>query len=371
MSNINVLRTGLIYRNPKPHVRSIHAYFPSVIVMSNGEMLATMGLGQAFESIDLHTEVARSKDGGETWQLEGRIYPGTKDRITSDCCRITALPDGEVIAFMVRADRTAHPDEGLTNEKTLGFAPTELLILRSRDFGHTWSEPETLEPPLVGPSWESCSPIVVLSDGRWILPTSTWSGWNGECPNGMRMVAFVSYDRGKTWPEYMSVLGDGTQSVIYWESKILELPDGRLLASAWAYDEVAKTDLPNQYTISADGGKTWLPPQSTGLIGQTLTPLLLKDGRILSVYRRMDRPGLWANVSYLEGNRWVNVDEKPLWCADVMGLTGTHTNMTRNFQVLRFGAPCLTHLPDGDIFVAFWGVEHCVSNIRWFRLRVK
>jgi sialidase-1 len=371
MGHINILRTGLIYRNPKPHVKSIHAYFPSVVVMANGEMLATMGLGQAFESVDLHTEVARSTDGGETWQLEGRIYPGTKERLTSDCCRITALPSGEVIAFMVRADRTGHPDEGLTNEKTLGFVPTELLILRSQDFGHTWSEPKLLEPPLVGPSWELCSPIIVLKDGRWILPTSTWRSWEGECPNGIRMVAFVSHDQGRTWPEYMSVLGDGAQPVIYWESKILELPDGRLLASAWAYDEAAKVDLPNQYTLSADGGKTWLPPQSTGLFGQTLTPLLLKDGRILSVYRRIDRPGLWANVSYLEGNRWVNVDEKPLWCADVMGLTGTHPNMSKNFQVLQFGAPCLTHLPNGDIFMAFWGVEDCVSNIRWFRLRIE
>jgi hypothetical protein len=38
---------------------------------------------------------------------------------------------------MVRADRTAHPDEGLTNPDTLGFVPTETLTLWSDDGGHT------------------------------------------------------------------------------------------------------------------------------------------------------------------------------------------------------------------------------------------
>jgi hypothetical protein len=44
--------------------------------------------------------------------------------------------------------------------------------------------------------------------------------------------------------------------------------------------------------------------------------------------------------------------------------------MVENFQVLRFGAPCITALPDGTLFVAFWGYEDCVSNIRWFKLRI-
>ncbi|HDY88312.1 MAG TPA: hypothetical protein ENH82_09410, partial [bacterium] len=61
------LKTGLIYRNPVPHIKSSHAYFPSVTVMANGEMLATFVLGEAFESVNLHTHIARSKDNGETW----------------------------------------------------------------------------------------------------------------------------------------------------------------------------------------------------------------------------------------------------------------------------------------------------------------
>jgi sialidase-1 len=369
-SNIKCVSTGLIYRNSKPHVSSVQAYFPSVVLMANGELLATLVLGAAFESPDCRTNVARSIDNGKTWQLEGPIYVGTRERLTSDASRITSLPDGEIVAFMVRADRAAHPGEGLTNPENLGFVPAELLILRSNDFGHSWTEPQPLTPPLVGPSFELCSPITPLTDGRWLLPTHTWHGWDGHCPNGLKMVAFVSHDRGQTWPEYVDVMADPEQRLLYWESKIVEFQDGRLLAAAWAYDRVAAQDLPNQYAISHDGGATWSPPRSTGLQGQTLTPFLIDDERVLCMYRRMDEPGLWANLSHLENDEWVNDASEPLWGAQTAGLTGTSGNMSENFQVLRFGAPCIMRLPDGMLFVAFWCYEDCVSNIRWFKLQI-
>ena len=370
MRHIQCLKTGLIYRNPKPHVRSLHAYFPSVAVLDRDELLATFALGEAFEAVNLRSVAARSTDRGETWQFEGPLYPGTTERLTSDTCRITALPDGRLAVFMVRADRSEHPDDGFANSANLGFVPTELLLLRSADRGRTWSAPESLTPPLVGPAFEICCPVTPLRDGRWILPTSTWQGWNGECPNGVKMVALVSGDQGRTWPEYWEVMADPAQKVIYWESKIVELPDGRLLAAAWAYDRDRARDLPNQYTLSADGGTTWSRPRSTGLRGQTLTPFALEDGRILCVYRRMDKPGLWANLSHLAGNKWVNDSDEPLWGAGARGLTGKSRNMVKNFSVLRFGAPHLTCLADGTIFVSFWCYEDCVSNIRWLTLKV-
>ncbi|MFC1526452.1 sialidase family protein, partial [Candidatus Latescibacterota bacterium] len=208
MAPISCAGTGLIYRNPIAHVHSIHAYFPSVVALENGELLCSVTLGEAFEAPNLHSHLCRSTDSGETWKHEGELYPGTADRLTSDACRLTALGGGEVIAFMVRHDRTDHPHEGLTSGETLGFVPTELLLLRSQDGGRTWTDPEPLAPPLVGPSFELCAPITPLEDDRWLLPTSTWRGWDGECPNGMKMIALVSEDRGQTWPRYVEVLAD-------------------------------------------------------------------------------------------------------------------------------------------------------------------
>lgn len=331
-------------------------------------MLATVVLGEAFEAVDMHTSLFRSTDSGETWKNEGRLYPGTKESISSDFSRIAILPNGEMIVLMLRADRSGHPDEGLTNSETLGFVPTEFVSFRSKNNGHTWNGPDVIDSPLGDTPLELCSPITPVKDGRCFIPTSTWKYWNGSIPAGYRMVALVSHDRCKSWTEYIDVLVDPKQEIQYWESKIIEISENRLLAVAWAYNHVQKTDLPNQFVLSHDGGESWSTPQSTGLSGQTLTPFLLDDGRILSVYRRMDKPGLWANISRIKNDQWINESSEPLWGQNVAGLTGEGDNMTHLFNVLKFGTPCITRLPNGTIFIAFWGVENSISVIRWFKL---
>ena len=368
MSTPEALDTGLIYKNPRPHVQSVHGYFPSVAYLSDQQMVATVVLAEAFEATNARTYLCRSMDLGKTWKLEAPLAQPVPDRLLSDSARITALSPNDLVAFMMRCDRTEHPEEGLTNPDTLGFVPTEPVLLHSKDAGRSWSTPRAIPPPLAGPAFELCAPVTVLRDGRWLIPTHTWPGWDGDCPNGKRMVAFVSHDQGQTWPEYLGVMHDPSRTVYFWESKIVEMDDGRLLAVAWAYDADAAHDLPNQYAISHDGGATWTSPQSTALQGQTLTPLLLPDGRILCVFRRMDQPGLWAVLAHLEGDAWVNEEYLPLWGTQATGLTATTENMAHNFNVLRFGAPSLVALPDNTIFVAFWCYEDCISVIRWLTL---
>jgi sialidase-1 len=366
------LTTGVLYRNAKPHVRSVHAYFPSAVALPDGEMVAVYVLGEAFEATNLHTHLARSSDGGRTWVHHGRICPVLADgRLTTESARLSVTPEGELVAILVRADRTAHPEEGLTNPENLGFVPTEILITRSSDAGRTWSEPAVVHPPLVGPSFEICSHITLLSDGRWLWPTSTWRDWEGNLPNGNRMVAFLSRDQGQTWPDYVDVMSSAEGNLIFWESKIVELAGGRLLAVAWCHDEASSSDRPNQFALSDDGGATWTPPESTGLSGQTMTPAVLSGDRVLCVYRRMDEPGLWANLAHLEGDRWLNEACRPLWGhQSIDGVTRTDDGPVAMFHTLRFGAPCVTRLPDGSLYVAFWCYEECVSIIRWFRFRI-
>ena len=366
MAQIRNLGTGFIYRNPKPYLYSKHAYFPSVVVLGNGEMLSSFVMGSAFDCADCHVEIARSMDNGETWTLEGRMHNTNLGYPFSETCRITRMEDGEIVSFGAIVNRIPH--EELVNPETLGHVPAELVAFYSKDNGRSWEGPKKIEPPFFAHAFEICAPIVLLKSGKCLVSTSVWKGWNGENPSGLKGVVFYSEDGGKTWPEY-AVTMDGKNSVYHWEQRVVELPDGCLLAVAWVFDKSAGKDRPNQYVISQDGGKTFSSPMSTELIGQTMEICVLKDGRILAVYRRMDKYGLWANISKLDNDKWVNLEETCLWEGPPKKV-GPVKDMAKEFNVLKFGAPCIVQLPDGGYFVAFWCVEDCVSNIRWFRLQI-
>jgi hypothetical protein len=361
--------TGLIYANTRPHLYSCQASFPSLALLPQGELLAAFALGAGFESLDQRTVLARSCDHGRSWQYEGPLFTETTVPPSSSNVRMSCVEDGELVAMGARWNRS-RADEGLTNSHNLGFVETELILLRSLDGGRSWSGPTTVAPPLVGPSFEICCPILALHDGRWLFPTSTWRGWDGDCPNGMKAIALVSYDRGATWPAYVDVMDGSAEGVIFWEQKLLDLGDGRLLAVCWTYDERAGCDREIHYAISDDYGRNFHPPCSTGLAGQTATPLWLGDSRLLCVYRRTDQPGLWAAYCRLDGGAWVTEGQVALWGhgARGSGYVVSGEQMSESFTRLRFGLPAALMLPDGEVFVAFWCFEDCVSVIRWFRL---
>lgn len=371
-ARLEVVETGVVYRNPLPHVYARHAYFPSVVLLENGELLAAYSIGQAFESADLHTVLSRSTDQGSTWEYQGRLYDGTKDRITSDTCRLSLGSSGEVIAYVMRHDRSRE-NVGFLNPDNIGFVEVEQLLFRSSDGGHTWSEPQVIDPPLVGPAFEMNSSIVTLRNGAWLLPTSTWRGFDGYCPNGMKAVAFVSNDEGNTWPTHLDMMVDPEDHLIFWESKIIELSDGRILSAAWVYDQQRKQDRDNHFVISKGAGldSSFTEPRSCGLKGQTLNLIELAPDRILTVYRRIDEPGLWANLSRMDGEEWVNEAQYPLWGTDRIGLTSHSASMAADFAVLKFGAPAFCRLASGDIGVYFWAEEDGISHIHRIHLRIE
>src|SRR5690606_8691443 len=191
--------------------------FPSVAVLDSGqEMLATYVRAEAFEAVNMRVYLARSCNGGRSWQQEGPLPTGVGNQPWSETARLTCTPQGELIVLLTRFDRSAHLEEGLCNPQTMGLAPMRFLTLRSQDGGRTWSSPEPIQPPLRGPEFELCAPITCLSDGRWLLPTSTWRSWEGELPNGNRMVAFASQDHGRTWPSYLNVMTSPDNRLIFW-----------------------------------------------------------------------------------------------------------------------------------------------------------
>jgi len=363
---IDKLETGLVFRNYRPDVRSLHAWHPTLVILRDGQFLAGFDMGQAVASLDYRSYTSRSSDGGRTWSPPARIFEDEDDRLQRHGVRLWGVRDGSIVGVGMRAYPT-HEEEEAWSRETFGQRPHELIRLRSRDEGRTWEGPTVIEPPLEGP-FEVCHTVVELADGRWAWPMSITRRWDGSAPDGVRAIALVSHDEGRTWPECMTLLDGYAQGIMHLECSLIQLPDGRLLSCAWAFDVASGTSQTLSYAISADGQK-FGEPRPTGIRSETSKLLSLGDEHVLCVYRRTDRPGLWVNLVRIDGDSWENLGEAPLWEGADSKMFGQRSS-SEELAALAFGFPQPHLLPDGDVMVLFWCREDCVHNIRWVRFSV-
>jgi len=367
-ASIRVVSTGLVYRNPSPHLRSVVAYHPSLVPGNQGDWFATFDIGQSVEAFDYHTVSGRSRDGGESWYIEGPLLKEAP-QATTHTIRTSRLRDQALIGFGGLFHRK-DPEQGLINRETFGFTPMDLFLVRSFDDGRSWTSPEKITPPLEGPAWEICHPIVELKNGRWLAPTATWRGWKGENPSGEQTVALISDDRGLTWPTYGCIFDGRPAALRHLEVSVVELDDATILAVAWAYDISTGKTLPTVSCFSENHGETFGKPEQTDIEAQTCKLLRLADGRILCVYRRNDKPGLWAALVDLRSRRWRTLAEEPLWLGADSGMKG-RSSSADELSTLRFGYPSLQGMPGGNVLCLFWCQEDCITNIRWLRISVE
>lgn len=359
--------SGLVYRNPKPHLRSRVAYHPSLMLLGEDEFLATFDLGEAVEAIDYHTVVARSIDRGRTWHLEGPLLKKAP-HLTTHTVRTNQLRDGSLVGFGGLHHRE-NQEEGLVNRNTFGFVPVDLFTVRSFDKGRSWSELQIIKPPIIGTSWESCHHILQLADGRWLAPTATWRAWNGNHASGEQSVVLISDDRGTSWASFGRTFDGRESGVSHLEQSVIQLQDGRILALAWAHDARSGDNLPSVYSLSVDRGETFSQPSQTGFLAQTAKVIQLHDGRLLCVYRRNDKPGLWAALARLDEAKWTNLTDAPLWQGADSGMSGK-LNSGDELSLLKFGYPTIRQVTSNQILVLFWCQENCMTNVRWVRLKI-
>jgi len=365
---IEVLSTGVVYRNPKPHLRAVHAMHPTVSLLPDGQLVSTFDLGQGPESLDYHTVLSRSTDAGKTWQLQGPLVEAPKGRPTTHSIRTSALSGGRMIGlgiWMYRDD----PEEGVLNRANLGYVPSDLFVVDSSDGGKNWSAPRLVQPPFPSPAWELCHPIREMANGDLYVALSTWRGWDGELPCGEQAGIFISTDRGQTWPIWGRTFDGRKTGYIHWEQGVTALDDGRLVSVSWEYDPKSGKTNATTFTTSNDRGRTFASPKPTGFLAQTCKLVHLHDNVVLAAYRRNDKPGLWGTVARVEKDRWVNLSEAPLWQGATSGMAGVG-NRSEELSGLKFGFPQMTLLSGGEVFLVFWCQEDAITNIRWMRIRV-
>jgi len=367
---MKVIETGIVYANPKPYLRTIHAFHPSIVDLGNQELLCGFSLAQAPEAVDYLGYQSRSIDGGKTWQFEDRTIPVNTVRASSHTVRYCKTSVG-LVAFGGNFWRD-DPEKGLfANRENLGFVPMDLIMVRSQDKGKTWSWPEIIVPPLDDKGFEICHSIVELPDGSWIAPTSTQRIAGREF-NGKKALVLISKDKGASWKNY-GIAFDGTEEgITHWEISVCSLDGKDLLAVSWPYQEATAAHLPTRFAVSHDGGHTFEPFGEIGIAGQTCKVLRLKDGKILLAYRRIDKPGLWASLFDFNGSAWTLLQETPVWGSRLAdsGMTGK-AGGSDELSALKFGYPQMLQLESGEVFLVFWCFEDWSCCIRWAKIKIE
>lgn len=367
MASINLLDTGLVYRNPYPHVVSRHAYFPTVARGADRSITCAFDVGQAFEAIDVRSYAAHSTDEGKTWSAPGQLFEvDTRDHPVSTSCRIANL-NGRLVGLAALMHRS-EPEIGLANPQTGGFVPTDFATIESIDSGASWSTPKLVPLPTPWRQHEICSPIVRLANGRWLLPTAPWPDWSGTSPTGPKSIVYISDDEGHSWTHAADTMNRSTEKIAFYEHKVIQLSDGRVVAVCWVVDLKTGKNLANHFSISSDNGETFGPPIAMPLLGETCAPIALPDNHVACVFRRADKRGLWAHLGRVDGDQWMPLALEPLWGTDVASSDVSKSTLLAQMSTLRFGFPNVITLNDEELLAVFWCVEDAVSNIRWLRL---
>jgi hypothetical protein len=371
MRKINIVDTGHVYQNPKPHLCARGASFPTLVQLDDGELLAAMDIGSAFESLDIRSYLCRSTDGGRTWSEPEKIFdPDESEHPVSTTCRIGRVDGGDLLGWVCLFDRT-RVDEGFANYETGGFCRTDFATIRSTDNGKTWSELQPVKMPVDWHNFETCAPPMHIGEGKLITLTSASPNWEGEIgkwgPDGF---AFFSPDNGNSWTNLITVFTGCEHKLTGYEQDMTHLSDGRWMAMCWTWDFNVNASVRNRMAFSHDPEQGFDPPLETPLNGETPRLISLGDDLIFVAYRRTDKRGLWAALARINGTSWDTIDEELLWGGEVVSHRTDLESHWAQMGTLKFGCPAITQLAGGDLLIIFWGVEDGNYNIPWVRVSV-
>ena len=116
-----------------------------------------------------------------------------------------------------------------------------------------------------------------------------------------------SRDFGKTWTaEGHIVVPKGLEQWQMHEPHVIELPDGRLLGAIRVHGRAVQPENTIYTTYSDDGGKTWSEPVCVGVDGLPPHLLLHSSGAVILSYacRTQGKRSERAVVSYDNGKTW-------------------------------------------------------------------
>lgn len=267
---------------------------PAIVTAPNGDLIAAIdervpSCGDLKWSKNINIVIRRSSDNGKTWSDIEMVADFPWGESASDPSMIVDQITSEIFLF--------YNYMNLETEKDIYY----LHVVKSKDNGLTWSEPEDITSQIAKPEWQK--DFKFITSGRGIQ-TSTGKLLHCMVNLNSGMHIFGSNDHGLTWYFIDTPISPAN------ESKIVELADG-----SWMVNARTNGKKMRYVHISSDEGKTWeTRPEPTlidpGCNGSIIRYTSIEDGykknRLLFSNAKMEkgRKNMTVRVSYDEGITW-------------------------------------------------------------------
>ena len=349
--------------------------FTDCCILSDGRILVTFRAGSSKDSADENIIIRSSADEGKTWRtaFEGLnlVVDGVAGAWRSGA--LCEIAPGRLIGSFNWFDRSV-PGLPLSNPDTQGTLPSRIFLMESNDGGMTWHDRREVDTrPHEGVA--ATGAVLRLASGALAVPYEAWKSYYDARPGEHHAVLRISHDGGRTFDPAAIVAHDPPSNLLYWDERVAVNPEtGALMGLFWTHDRHSRQDRNIHIAWGSPDGVTWTSPVDTGFGGQIACPLPLPGGRLLMAYvHRHYPPSLRAVLSDDHGKTWDAAGELCFYESGAGRESGMDAKRDfgdywADMNVWSFGHPIARRLPDGDVFVAFYGGDAHAMGIHWVRI---
>lgn len=271
----------------------------NVVLAKDGALVACWQLSDNHTSIMSHIFVARSLDGGKTWQDYQSIAQANvwEDMSVWVVPQMSALRDGRLVIISDLGMRGPGQDFPMLSAWQKPNRGMSNHVFWSSDHGKTWTKGEKIDEVGGEPGY-----IVELADGN-LAYTRTSSAVTDQLRNPpapwnnvyYRNEIVFSRDGGKTWPEKHWLADSPFHGDC--EVGLAETSPGHLLAVSRIGLGNGRFGHPSRVAFSDDSGRTWPRFEVAPFYAQRPHVQRLQSGKYLVTYRNVwGTPGSRAIV---------------------------------------------------------------------------
>ena len=291
---VRTVAQGLIFDASKAAENEAIAYVTSLAPLENGTVLAGWQSGPKKHSARNTIHLARSHDGGESWQrLPSHLetsWQGTPGSFLA--AEMVEAEPGRVLLFTTWIDRS-DPNRPLFNPITEGILPTRILYCASSDEGDTWGDWQELPTP----GLKGCAvtgPVIRWSDGTLGCAFESFKEFDDPSPVEPAAWLVTSQDKGNSFGVPWQVAQHPEQMKYYWDQRLCATrTPGEFIAMFWTHHRAQQRDA-YVHLLQASihtGPQAVSAPSETDIPGQISACSVADDGRILAFVVDRGQPG--------------------------------------------------------------------------------